>query len=315
MYYNDGTIAYNDKKYAEANELLKQTVKIHDLAGGKRFEKFQLGKNLDTVSANATLTMARIAFYDNKSEEAIALFNKVKSNPITRSADNAILLLQSYDAYNSKNGNKLINDELAAIQEARTAYPNDINIRNKEMNRFLDLGKMAELVKKMEEAVEKDPNNADINFNVALLYQGMSSPKDAPKPANSAELITKSENAFNKALKLAPENANYNYNFGALYFNQAFEVNEKMNAITGSTAVDLKNYDDLKAKRDVFFGKAIPYLEKANSIFQNTESTLAESDKEVYFASLSAAKQIYAAQNKTEQLKEVSAKLKKMSGQ
>ena len=314
MYYNDGTLAYNDKKYTEATEFLKQTVKIQGLGGGKRFDKFQLVKNLDTVSANANLTIARIAYYENRYEDAIAMLTKVKNSPITKNADSYIILLDCYEKYNVKNGNKLLNDELAIIQEARTAYPNDVNLRNKEMNRFIDLGKINELSKKMEEAIEKEPNNADMHFNMALLYQGMANPKEGGKPANAAELYTKSEAEFDKALKLSPESGSYNYNFGALYFMQAYEMNEKMNAITGTTAPEMKKYEELKAKRDGFFNKSQPYLEKANSLFASKEKDLSENEKETYFGSLTALKQIYGAQNKTEQMKEVNTKLKAMSG-
>ena len=314
MYYNDAINLFNDKKYAEATDLLKNTIKIHDLGGGKRFEKFGPAKYFDTIAARAYLSMATCAYTMQNNEEAIRLISIVKSNPITKSNDNYIILLESYEKYNKANANKMGAEELAAIQEARNAYPNDVNIRNMEMNCYLRNGKLNELLKKMEETASKEPNNADVNFNVGLLYQGLANPKDAPKPSNTDELYAKSEAAFTRAVKLSPDNANYNYNFGTLYYMQAYDYNDQMNKVTGNSAADLKKYDGLKLKRDAFFTKAVPYLEKAYSTLSPNESAMGDNDKEIYHATMTALKQIYAVQNNTPKATEMGNKLKAMEG-
>ena len=307
LYYNDGNAAFNDKKYSEANDYYQQVVKIHDMGGGKRWEKFSKGKPFDTVSAQAVLCQARVAYYQKNNEDAITLLNKVKSNPITKSADNYIILLETYDKYNSANSNKMSGAEMDAIQEARTAFPDNVNIRNMEMNAYLKYNKLTELQKKMEEALKNEPNNADVNFNLALLYLSLANPTEGAKPANATELFGKSETAFKKAVSLSPENATYAYNFGTLYYMQAYDVNEKMNAITGTSAAEMKKYDDLKKERDSFFGKATPNMEKANSIL--SAGTLKESDRETYRSCLIALKQMYTVNENKDKRAEVSAKL------
>jgi hypothetical protein len=92
---------------------------------------------------------------------------------------------------------------------------------------------------------------------------------------------------------------------------QAYSVNEKMNLITGSSAKEMAEYDKLKLKRDDYFNKALPYLEKASSIYSGNKS-LSEVDRENYYSTLQALRQVYAAQNKTDKMTEVSNKLKEM---
>jgi len=47
-----------------------------------------------------------------------------------------------------------------------------------------------------------------------------------------AEKFTKkAESAFQKALAKSPDNANYNYNCGVLYYDQVKDINERMNSL------------------------------------------------------------------------------------
>ncbi len=302
MYYNDGVKANNEKKFAEAAELMQNVVKIHDMGGGKRFEKSDRAKQFDTVAADAALTMANGAYYAQKYDEAIPLLTASKNNPITRTPTVYECLI---DAYTRQ---KNTNEAFATITEARKAFPDDVTIRNYELNYYITAGKQDELVKKLEEAAVKEPNNADIQFNLATTYLGMANPKDGKKPANSAELSSKSETAFQNALKIAPTNAGYNYNFGALYYNQATEVNDQMNAITGNSEADTKKYNDLKAKRDELFAKSMPYFEAAYNALSGKEADLKGEDMRTYKSTLLALKEVYARQNKMDKSVEMKKK-------
>ncbi len=303
-YYNDGVKAYNDKKYAEAIDFMKNVVSIRGIGGGKRFEKFQPAeqKKFDTVAAEANQTVAMSLQNLGKFDEAVPLLIAVKNNPITRSPSIYQSLIYVY------NSQKNTTEAYATIQEARKAYPDDETIRNYELNYFIQSGKQDDLVKKLEEAAAKDPNNADIQFNIATSYLGLANPKSGAKPTNMAELLSKSEGAFQKAIQLSPNNAFYNYNFGALYFNQATDVNDQMNAITGTSESDEKKYDALKAKRDEYFSKSTPYFEKAYSVLSATEKDLSGDDKKTYKNIILALKEVYARQNKMDKSAEMKKK-------
>jgi len=302
LYYNDGVKANNEHKFAEAAELMQNVVKIHDLDGGKRFEKSDRAKQFDTLTAEAKLTMANGAYYNNKYDEAIPLLINVKNNPITRKPTIYECLIDSYSK------EKKTQDEFATIEEARKYFPDDVTLRNYELNYYITAGKQDELVKKLEDAAVKEPDNADIQYNLATTYLGMANPKDGKKPANSAELSAKSEAAFQHALKLSPDNAGYNYNFGALYYNQATDYNEQMNSISGSSAAETKKYEELKAKRDELFSKSLSYFEKSYSVLSAKESDLKGEDLRFYKSTLSALNVVYTRQSKNDKAAEMKKK-------
>ncbi len=306
-YYNDGVKANTDRKFPECMEIMKNVQKVHDVNGGvKKFEGLASAKQFDTVYAAATLAMANSAYLLAKFDEAIPLFVSAKNNPITKSAVIYECLIQAY------NFQKNTKDVFAVIEEARNTYPDSLILRNQELNYYLSNGKHEELARKLEAAAVKEPNNSEIQSNLAFAYLSMANAKDAKKAGNYAELIAKAEEAFKAALKLSPENGSSNYNFGALYFNQGIDLNEQMNAIAASPAPDQKKYDDLKAKRDALFFKAAPYLEKTYSIYSANEANLRGDDPANYKGAIAALSKVYAAQNKTDKAAEMNRKYESM---
>lgn len=303
--YNDGVRAYNDKQYTQSADLMKTVVKIGEMGGGKRFEKTNPNwqRQMDTVMADAYLTMANASYFGGNMAEAIPQLIKVKNNPIRKSPSVYQCLIDAY----GKTGNSA--QELAMIEEGRKEFPTDATIRTYELNYYIKAGKMEELTKKLEEAAVKEPTNADLQFNLATTYLGMAGERDGKKPANATEMYKKSEDAFNKALKISPDNAGYNYNFGVLYFNQATEINNKMNAITGVTKEDISKYDDLKKQRDDLFVKASPYFEKTYNMLSPNEQTLKGEDKVTYKSTLMALNRIYAIQSKLDKASEMKKKM------
>ncbi len=301
-YYNDGVKAYSDHKYPETIELMKNVIKVRDVDGGsKKFENLPQARQFDTICATATLSMANSAYTLLKYDEAIPYLTTAKANPITRSAAVFECLI---DAYNHQKNAK---DIFSIIEEARGAYPDDLIIRNQELNYYLSAGKHEELAKKLEAAAAKEPNNSEILNNLAFAYLSMANAKDGKK-GDVAQLTAKAEDAFKAALKLSPENGSSNYNFGALYFNQGIDLNEQMNAIAASAAPDQKKYDDLKSKRDALFLKSTPYLEKAYSIYSANETNLRGEDQANYKGAVAALGKVYAAQNKADKAAEMNRK-------
>lgn len=112
-----------------------------------------------------------------------------------------------------------------------------------------------------------------------------------------------------KAIQAQPENAIYNFNLGALYFNMAADLNAQMNAITGTSAAENKKYDELKSDRDKMFSKALPFMEKTNEILGPKAETLTGEDRSTYRSSLIALKELYARKNQTDKVTEIKKKL------
>jgi len=293
-YYNDGVNAYNEKKLKESAEYMGEVIKIHDIDGGTRYNvknapeqyKGTYGQ-FDTVAAESKLVKANCAYYSANYDEAISQFIEVKSNPITRKSSVYSSLI---DAYDKKGKNA---EMLATIDEARKAFPDDQTIHNAEINYYIKSGKQEDLLKKLEDAVAKDPNNAEFLYDLATTYDGMANPKDGKRPANAVDLVKKADDAYSRALKIAPDNAAYNYNYGAMFFNAAIDYNEQI-----ANTQDQKKYEELKGKRDMLFNKALPNLEKAYTVLSANVSSLHGEDAVTYRSTLFALKQVYAVQGK-----------------
>lgn len=304
--FNDGLNAFDKQQYAQATEHFAEVTAIAALEDGKRFAG---NKKMDTIARQARLYQGYSAYYANRFDDATGILETAKGDPLTKDANVYLMLGEIY--VEQKKMEKAEN----IFNEARAAYPDNKAIKNAEINYFIRAGKMDLLVRKLEDAVKTEPNNADMWFNLGTTYDGMANPKDKsdnelPKPANFEELFKKSENAYQTALRIEPNKTDASYNLGALYYNRAVMVNKEMNEIKGATAADQKKYDALKATRDEWFGRAMPSLEQAlSSLDGKPFASLGEGDKFTYQASIMALKEIYAKQNKMDKVADLKKKL------
>lgn len=307
LYFNEGIEDYNARKFDAAIEQMKQVVAIHDLQGGKRFNN----KSFDTVTAKAKYVMANSAYYGNHYDEAITYINDIKTSPYIQEP---VLYMNLSDIYEKQKKNA---ESIAALEEGRKAFPDDKSLRIAEINYYIKTGQQDVLIKKLEDAVAKEPNNAELQAILGNGYEQLAFPKDAtghdqPKPANYSDYVTKAENAYQKAIDATPDNAAnnqkaiYNYNLGALYFNEATIYNSQMKDLT---TAEQKKYDDLKAKRDALFTKALPYLENTYTALDAKAGSLSSDDKNTYISSMIALQNIYAIQSKLDKAGEMKKKI------
>jgi hypothetical protein len=301
LYFNDGAKAYNDKNLKDAAELMKQTLKIRNMGGGKRFEKYP-NKAFDTICAEAKLTVGNVEYYTGKYDDAVSNLEAAKTNPISKSAAVYECLI---DAYSKQNDST---NMLSCLKDARKTYPDDIIIRNYEIKYYMNYGKKEDLIKKMEDAAAKDPSNSDMFYNLATAYYNLAEPKNGKKAPNAGDLIAKAEENFKTALKNSPDNIEYNFNMGIVYFNEGNDENDQMAGIKSSSEADKKNFDDLKAKRDNYYNTAIPYFEKAYGQLSATGKGQKGEHAVLYKNTLYALYQMYGALNKADKNKEYKAK-------
>jgi Flp pilus assembly protein TadD len=299
QYYNDGSLKFNASKYAEAEEDLQMALKIHDLEGGKRFAKI---KQFDTVAISAKQMLGYASYYQNKYEQSLVMLKEIKDNPITKNVSLYILLADIY----SKLGKK--DDQLAMLQEGRKAFPNDANLRNEEINFYIATDRTDELTKKLEDAVAQEPNNGELHYTLANIYNNMANPKTGDKPANAKELITKAENSYKKALAGDANNAEYNFNFSVLYYMQAYDVAIAMNKL-GESAAEMKQYDAMNKERINLLSTALPYAEKAQSTLEAKGSGMDAREKEIYDKTLKELFEIYAKMDKQDKAQEMKKKM------
>ena len=159
---------------------------------------------------------------------------------------------------------KNIEKAIEYLSLGREIFEDDQSIINTEINLYIELGRTSELLKKLGEAIEIDTENSLLYFNRGTIYDQEGQLENAEKD-------------YLKAIDLDPSSFGSNYNLGALFFNKAVELNNSANSTS-----DDKKYKSLKDQSDVYFNRALPYLESSYSINPIDKNTLL-SLKQLYY--------------------------------
>lgn len=140
-------------------------------------------------------------------------------------------------------------DAKKAIADARKANPEDSSLILTEANLYLETKDFDMYKKLVGEALQKDPNNADLVFNLGVISAGAKNNADAEK-------------YYLRAIEINPDYTNAYLNLAALKLEAEKPIIDEMNKL-GTSAKDMKRYDVLKAQREAVFKGVIPYLKKA----------------------------------------------------
>jgi len=137
-------------------------------------------------------------------------------------------------------------EALAAIEEARKADPNDIDMLLTQANIYLKLDRKDEFAKAMKEAIAQDPKNPVLYFNVGVINQEQGKIEEAK--AN-----------YKKAIELDPNYSDGYLNLGSAMLEKDKSLVEEMN----NNLSNFKKYDVIKAKQTALYKEVIPFYEKA----------------------------------------------------
>ena len=135
-----------------------------------------------------------------------------------------------------------------ALSDARAANPDDTSIAMTEANVYLGLNDFATYKKIVTEVLEKNPNDADLLYNLGVIAS----------KTNAAE----AEGYYKKAIEIKPDYINAYLNLAILKLDVDKKMIEEMNKL-GTSEKDNKLYEVLKKQRSDMFNSALPYLEKA----------------------------------------------------
>ncbi len=299
-YWGDGAKAFNVKDYNKAYTDFKNVVAVNDLLYGLNMG---MGVKMDTA---ALLNIGNAAYNAGHKDTAAVYYQKLadikyKDQPFVYSA------LDNY--YRSKNDEA---DFLKTLAIAKELFPNDQSFTNEEIDYYRATGKMDELVKKLEDAIAKDPNSYDMNFNLGVAYDNLANPKDAagneaPSPANYEDLFNKASVSYKKAITLKPDDYGANFNLGLLYYNRAARIGKKMSAL-GTSKADHAASDTLSKQQDIYLDDALPYLQKTFDVL-NPKPSLNATELEIYKSSIQGMQGIYARKNQTDKYNDLKKKM------
>ena len=152
-------------------------------------------------------------------------------------------------------------DAIIAISEARNENPDDISLVLTEADLYYKQGDMETYKILVNRALEKNPNDADLIFNLGVVNGAAN---------NNAE----AEKHYKRAIELKPDYTNAYINLSELILRADKGFFEKMNKL-GTSDKDTKTYNALKIEREANYKKAMPYLEKAVELEPNNEAAKA----------------------------------------
>ena len=138
---------------------------------------------------------------------------------------------------------------LDAMREARAQNPDDLNLILTEANVHYAMGNIEKFKELLEYATEKNPKNAELQYNLGVI-------------AADAKDFDNAKKYYDKAIELNPKYTNAYINLAALILGQEESIIDEMNNL-GTSAADDRRYDELREERNQLYLDAIPYLEQA----------------------------------------------------
>lgn len=145
----------------------------------------------------------------------------------------------------------------AAIAEARKENPDDVNLITSEADIYLKSNDISSYQRLINEALEKNPNDADLIFNLGVTS------------ANAGKL-DEAEKYYRKVIDVKSDYINAYLNLADLILKPDAKLVEQINKLTNSPK-DSKQFDVLKVERQKLFNKALPFLEKAHQLDPNND--------------------------------------------
>ena len=147
----------------------------------------------------------------------------------------------------------------AAIKEAREIQPDDVSLLLNEADLYIRISNNSDndedrllyrnkFKTLMEKAIELDPDNGILYYNLGVIY------------AEQGELALAKEKYF-QAIKLIPDYVDAYLNLVSVILEDEVSIVDEMNSL-GTSKKDNLRYDELKVKREDLYRECVPLLEE-----------------------------------------------------
>lgn len=275
MNTKDTLYLYNAAAYAVNGKDYKSALKYYE-------ELADLGFTGTSLSYTAKNSKGEVEYYGDKKVRDLLITGKSHTTPgIFREPSKKGDIVKNIALIYTQQGET--EKAKAAMANARKANPNDAGLITAEAELYLKTNDMDMYKKLINEAIQKNPNNADLFYNM-----GVVTTKENPDEAIKL---------YQKATEIDPKHVNANINLGVLMLKDEQKIVDQMNKL-GTSASDNKKYDQLKKQRDDMYRKSLSYFEKAYALDPNNQTLLP------------MLSNVYQALEMTAKVKEVKAKIK-----
>ncbi|RIJ47732.1 tetratricopeptide repeat protein [Maribellus luteus] len=249
---NQAVEAFNNNDYAAALKSFEQILEVQNLD----IVKADNPEGVDTV----ILFNTGLAAYNSKDyNKAVKYYTEVTKYGYNGARTYSLIAdsyMQMQDTANA----------LKTVQEGFEKYPEDNGVLTAMVDLYMKLNKNEEALKYLDMAIQQDPTNVTYYFAKGALLEKFGDEE-------------KAVDAYQRATEVDPNFFNAYYNLGALYYNKGVKQIEVANSVPAN---DNAKYEAELKKADVWFEKALPYMEKCHELNAEETSTL-ESLKNLYY--------------------------------
>jgi len=157
---------------------------------------------------------------------------------------------------------------LSFIEKAKALDENDINIILLESNIRWEIGDVESYEKLITKALEIDPDNADLHFNLGVISSDKGKAIEIDDADKAMSHYNKAMSHYNKAIEIDSAYTRAYLNAAALILQKEESIIKEMNSL-GTSNADYNKYDELKIVREDIYKSAIPYLESVYELDNN----------------------------------------------
>lgn len=268
MNFNRGVIPYNNKEYELALKHFNAVSEAYDFLN----QTYNLGIVDTTAMFYGAYAATGCRKYDIAKNKYETLLSANHKKPEIFQGLEVIALSMGDTA-----------QALKYIEQGRTMFPDNNQLMFDELNIYLAQNKnfydtvpkydptngkiigdtiiySDKVLDKLKDAIAKNPSSVELNYVLGNKYD--SNLKDT---ANAIKY-------YEAALKIKPDFFDALYSAGALYYNQAVNINDVMNKL-GYDQASQKKYNILEVERDKMFSRALPYFERAYAVDASDKDT------------------------------------------
>lgn len=294
--YNYGIYAYEEQNYGAAYANFAAGLEVHDIlkANGE-------SSSLDDEAAlmDQKYLTGLAALNNNMLNMAGPIFQELYKADYDKPA-----IYEALYTLNSKGDDADMDAAYQYLKTGREKYPEEVSLLFAEINHFLKINKLDELIGKLKTAIEKEPENLTLYVTMGSVYDNLYQREfKAGNLEKASEYFNEALNYYNQTLERNPKDFDAQYSIGALYYNRAANMTNELNELANDFSKEgMKKYEAKKEEIFAEFDKALPYFQKAESLDPNSLNTLI------------ALKEIYARKDDLETSNKFKERMEKVQG-
>lgn len=273
--YNMGIYAYEAQNYEEAYKNFEAGLEAH-----KMLKDQGEASTLDDEAAlmDQKYITGLAALNGNMVEKAAPHFEELYKANYDKAA-----IYEALYSLKSQGDNPDMDAAYQYLKAGREKYPEETSLLFAEINHFLKINKLDELIGKLETAIEKEPENLTLYITMGSVYDNLYQREfKAGNLEESQKYFDKALDYYNQTLAKDPKDFDAQYSIGALYYNRAANMTAELNELANDFSKEgMKKYEAKKVEIFAEFDKALPFFQKAESLNPNSMNTLIAL-KEIY---------------------------------